>query len=242
MLAGAAVVGALEQQVLEEVRRARPARRARRATRRRPRSRPPPTAASGMRSVTTRRPLASVGQLDASGPVRSTGCRADRPPRRRAAATAAAARRHGRRRRRRGRRRGRRSAGPRSPNSVRTSSSKASSNETYSRSPPAPRPALAAGARPPRSPRRSRAAAVAIAAAAAGLAAGSSPARRQRHLALRVDVVDPDLDLVAEVDARPPPGRCACRRPSLEMWSRPSRPGRMLTNAPNLVMLTTLPV
>ena len=31
-------------------------------------------------------------------------------------------------------------------------------------------------------------------------------------------------------------------RPSLEMWRRPSRPGRMLTKAPNLVMLTTLPV
>ena len=30
-------------------------------------------------------------------------------------------------------------------------------------------------------------------------------------------------------------------RPSFEMWSRPSRPGRMLTNAPNLVMFTTLP-
>src|SRR5205823_3903320 len=29
--------------------------------------------------------------------------------------------------------------------------------------------------------------------------------------------------------------------PSLEMWSNPSRPGRMLTNAPNLVMFTTLP-
>ena len=29
--------------------------------------------------------------------------------------------------------------------------------------------------------------------------------------------------------------------PSLEMWTRPSRPGRMLTKAPNLVMLTTLP-
>ena len=31
-------------------------------------------------------------------------------------------------------------------------------------------------------------------------------------------------------------------RPSFEMWSRPSRPGRMLTNAPNLVMFTTWPV
>ena len=30
-------------------------------------------------------------------------------------------------------------------------------------------------------------------------------------------------------------------RPSFEMWSRPSRPGRMLTNAPNLVTFTTLP-
>ena len=29
--------------------------------------------------------------------------------------------------------------------------------------------------------------------------------------------------------------------PRREMWMRPSRPGRMLTNAPNLVMLTTLP-
>ena len=29
--------------------------------------------------------------------------------------------------------------------------------------------------------------------------------------------------------------------PRREMWSRPSRPGRMLTNAPNLVMFTTLP-
>ena len=42
--------------------------------------------------------------------------------------------------------------------------------------------------------------------------------------------------------ARPRPGRCACRGPSLEMWTRPSRPGRMLTNAPNLVMFTTRPV
>ena len=31
-------------------------------------------------------------------------------------------------------------------------------------------------------------------------------------------------------------------RPSLEMWTRPSRPGRMLTNAPNLVMFTTRPL
>ena len=30
-------------------------------------------------------------------------------------------------------------------------------------------------------------------------------------------------------------------RPSFEMWSRPSRPGRMFTNAPNLVTFTTLP-
>ena len=30
--------------------------------------------------------------------------------------------------------------------------------------------------------------------------------------------------------------------PSLEMCTRPSRPGRMLTNAPNLVMLTTRPL
>ena len=29
--------------------------------------------------------------------------------------------------------------------------------------------------------------------------------------------------------------------PILEMWSRPSRPGRMFTNAPNLVMFTTRP-
>ena len=30
-------------------------------------------------------------------------------------------------------------------------------------------------------------------------------------------------------------------RPSFEMWTRPSRPGRMLTNAPNFVMFTTRP-
>ena len=29
---------------------------------------------------------------------------------------------------------------------------------------------------------------------------------------------------------------------SFEMWSSPSRPGRMFTNAPNLVRLTTLPL
>ena len=30
-------------------------------------------------------------------------------------------------------------------------------------------------------------------------------------------------------------------RPSFEMWTRPSRPGRMLTKAPNVVVFTTVP-
>ena len=70
---------------------------------------------------------------------------------------------------------------------------------------------------------------------------GAGADERQRDLALRVDVVDDHLHRLAELDdvldaldALAPPRR--------EMWSRPSRPGRMLTKAPNLVMFTTLPV
>ena len=63
----------------------------------------------------------------------------------------------------------------------------------------------------------------------------------ERELARVVDVVDRDRRPRRRGRARPRPGRCACRRPSFEMWSRPSRPGRMLTNAPNLVMFTTGP-
>ena len=181
--------GALEQQVLEEVRRTRRAPAARRGRRRRPRSRGVTDRASGIRSVTTRRPF------DSQWSDCVARCRQRRPslasaPRRRARpppppATA----RRGRRHRRLA------SAGPRSPNSSRTSASKLSSNETSS-SPllGAGCRSLAAAAGPRLTTLRSR-------------TTPPPPTRRraptvglQRHLAVRVDVVDPDLDLVAEVE------------------------------------------
>ena len=100
-------------------------------------------------------------------------------------------------------------AGPRSPNSWRTSASKVSSKDTTSR--------VAAPGRADRSRRPSRAPlAIAAAAAARDGAVRDLDRGRQaeRHLAVRVDVVDLHLDLVAEVEARPRPCRCACRHRS----------------------------
>ena len=63
--------------------------------------------------------------------------------------------------------------------------------------------------------------------------------RLERDLVVRIDVFDDDLDFLTELSTsstlsmRLPP-------PILEMC-RPSRPGRMFTNAPNLVMFTTRP-
>ena len=72
------------------------------------------------------------------------------------------------------------------------------------------------------------------------LASGSSPASESESLpelsmsSTRTVTSSPRLRTSSTRSMRLP-------RPSLEMWSRPSRPGRMLTNAPNLVTFTTLP-
>ena len=50
----------------------------------------------------------------------------------------------------------------------------------------------------------------------------------------RTSTSSPRLKTSSTLSMRLPP-------PILEMWSRPSRPGRMFTNAPNLVMFTTRP-
>ena len=139
--------------------------------------------------------------------------------------------------------------GPRSPSSLTSSASKAASNEATGRGrAPTPASAPLVGAADRDEPRHGRRRARPLdrrgptscstrcRSAPAGLAG-----ERQRHLALRVDVVDLHLDGPGRATRRPRPGRRACRRPTLEMWSRPSRPGRMFTKAPNLVMLTTLP-
>ena len=68
--------------------------------------------------------------------------------------------------------------------------------------------------------------------------------RDQRELAAVVDLGDLDLDLLADRERRPRRSRRACRRRacgSCEMCSRPSLPGSSETNAPKVVVLTTVP-
>ena len=78
-----------------------------------------------------------------------------------------------------------------------------------------------------------RAAAAAAATAAAALTRSEPGGRRERDLAVGIDVLDEDLDLVAEARRRPRPGRCACHRRASRCGSgRPDR--KMSTNAPEL--------
>ena len=122
--------------------------------------------------------------------------------------------------------------GPRSPRSATSSASKASSKESPVAAGPSRRRArsrsdgaASAGPRGHRSPDAVGARAPSPSPASATLGRGG---QRQRHLALRVDVVDPDLDRLAELehvldlfDALAP-----ASDDSLEMCSRPSRPGQ----------------
>src|SRR3954447_23156407 len=115
------------------------------------------------------------------------------------------------------------SAGPRSPNSARNSASNESSNDTSSRSDaadvddeplPSPDP-------PPSPPAR-------------GVTGDSDTLPLGSTSSTRTWMSAPSSSTSSTRSMRLPP-------PIFEMCSRPSRPGRMLTNAPNLVMLTTLP-
>src|SRR5581483_5658541 len=127
------------------------------------------------------------------------------------------------------------STGPRSPNCSAASFSKKSSNDALELAPPdeaagaddrLPPPPSAASPLPP---------------PVSGRGSGASPASERETLpcgsmsSTRTSRSSPRSTTSSTLSMRLP-------WPSLLMWIRPSRPGRMLTNAPNLVMLTTLPV
>src|SRR5690606_28190845 len=111
--------------------------------------------------------------------------------------------------------------GPRSPRSSRSSASKVSSKLTVSA-------AIVSSPSPPPSP-------------PPGRGAGGSETRLRDTLPLgsmsstRTSTSSPSSKTSSTRSTRLSP-------PTFEMWSRPSRPGRMLTNAPNFVMLTIRPV
>ena len=237
-LARRAIGGALEQQMFEEVARARLARRARRARRSRPTCRASPSAGPAVASVTTRSPESSrVRRI-----TRLTGAARRRlRPLRRVAATATATITG---------RRGRRLVGRTEVAELlarllvpeRLERRGLARRRPARRGSPLDRRDSPRSPRSPRSRRRSRRSArsrlAAAVAAAFGLVADAATTRACRSGRCR----RPSPRARRRARARPRPGRCACPDRAWRCARRPSRPGRMLTNAPNLVMFTTRPV